>query len=58
METFVVRVLIPVGESEGEGRRLRGTVQQVSGGTDLPFATGDELLDVLRTSTFERGERT
>jgi hypothetical protein len=53
METFVVRIWRPApaydadGDQVQAGQSLRGMVRRVAGGTELPFAGVDELIDLL-----------
>ena len=62
METFVVRILRPVGDvgDDGDGNddgpRLRGVVRHVSRGHEEQFSSGDELIEVLRDATFDGSE--
>lgn len=47
MESFLVRLWQPV-EAEPLDSELRGTVRRIGGGDDQVFASGPELLELLR----------
>jgi hypothetical protein len=47
METFVVRVFVPVEDDRGP---LRGVVEHVGTGSREPFQGGDRLIGFLQAS--------
>lgn len=50
METFVVRIWRPATAEAAQPASLHGLVQHVGSGEQRPFADGEQLLDILRTT--------
>lgn len=57
METFLVQVWVPADEPS-RGGDLRGLVRHVATGTETPFRSDEEVLDLLhRTPQTKENKR-